>query len=424
MCCDCDVNNTNQPEVEGTYSALSLGAGQPIYAGDIIAGNNTEFTFRSLIAGTGVSFVSTPVALTISAAGVTTLVQLGNGSQVGSSIFGVSLILRTLVGTGAVNLTQATNTITINSAAPTSLSNLGGGFALGTSLAANTLTLRTLLAGTNISIVQAANTLTINNTAVPTNTVTNLGSGQPVLVDVTAGSVRARSLVSAGSIDVNNLGNEIQINAPVNVSTGTGVTVYTGLSGNNAQFKSIIQGQNMQVTEDGLSITLDSLIRPMIQYSGRVQMNTYPLGNPEITNFIGFGQAVQATCIDAFPADFVTLPDNFIGFVTPRAGTIKKVKVFMRAAANTTVTETVNVYAMITRTRGDPNTQVLWFDTVQSYAGNITAGDYVQRSFDIGVDYDIEWELYFSLFCHRPDALGEQTQLDMTCACVVECITI
>lgn len=114
--CDCDLNIYNIIETESTYSALSLGTGQVVYAGDNIVADNTEFQFKSLVAGTDISIVSDADEITINNTLVetNTVTNLGGGSEVLVDVLAGSVRGRTLVGTGIATVTQGANTITID----------------------------------------------------------------------------------------------------------------------------------------------------------------------------------------------------------------------------------------------------------------------------------------------------------------------
>lgn len=161
--CDCDINTTNQPETT-TYSISNVGGGNGLYAGAVFLGNNIEFTFKSLLAGSGITLTPSPTGLTI------------------TSTSGVSI-----------------------------LNNLGTGLAIGASIVGNTLNLKTLIAGANMLLTPTANDITISSTITPITSVTNLGTGEPVLVDILGNSVRARSLIGVNGLSINNLGNELQL---------------------------------------------------------------------------------------------------------------------------------------------------------------------------------------------------------------------
>lgn len=75
-----------------------------------------------------------------------------------------------------------------------------------------TFNFKSLVAGSNVNLTSTADEITINNTQTEVNTITNLGgaAGQ-VLVDVLAGSVRARTITGTLGIDVNTSGDIVTL---------------------------------------------------------------------------------------------------------------------------------------------------------------------------------------------------------------------
>ena len=113
--CDCDVNTTNQPDVETTYSVATLGAGASIYASTTVTPTTRTFNLRSLAAGSGVTINTSPTTITFSSSAANSLVNNGGGSQVGQNITAGVLNLRTLnQGLGTV-ITQDVDNIYFNS---------------------------------------------------------------------------------------------------------------------------------------------------------------------------------------------------------------------------------------------------------------------------------------------------------------------
>lgn len=459
MSCGCNINIYNTGGSSGeTYSASSLGAGEPIFAGEVVTGSDTEFQFKSIVAGANVTLTSNGDELTITSAGpdggVTFLDQVGGGSQLAQSITGQTLNLRTItggsgitatqntdtvsiantglltatnigpgaglipipivggnlqvrsfVGTAAVNVSQTANTINISSPVNTLTSLPGGQSLIGTALP--TATLRSLIGGIGISLASSPDNITINNTQTPTNTVTNLGGAANVLIDVLAGSVRARTLISQGYALVNQSGNNITIGARGPVNIGSGEPIFSGNVGFDNQYKSLSSLGNIQITSDPSNIYFKPLINNVIPYSGKTILNTYLSGNPELSDFLGFGSNVPITSIDAFPADYPTLPTAFVGWVAPYRCRIILADAFIKFSIPTTISEQLDIYCAIHRCKeNDTGMNLIWFDQIFSTTSNISVGDFIQRTFTPNVDVDIRWHLYFSFFAHRPNAAG------------------
>lgn len=113
MCGD-ECSSTTNTGSDNTYSVSNLGAGFGLYAGDVISGNNTDFTFKSLLAGTGMSIISTSNTLTLSSDGATSVTNLGSGSQVLVDVLANSVRARSLVGQRGMGVNQPGNTITFD----------------------------------------------------------------------------------------------------------------------------------------------------------------------------------------------------------------------------------------------------------------------------------------------------------------------
>lgn len=296
-------------------------------------------------------------------AGILAVVNNGGGSEIGQNVTGTDLNLRTLLGGGSTTVTESVNNITISSPTLTLTSLPGGQSLIGSTFPGATL--RSLIGGPGISLVSTANNITVNNTQTPVTTVTNLGTlpgSVGVLVDILAGSVRAKSLLANG---------------------------------------------NIQVTDDGAHIYIRPLITNVIPYSGKTILNTYLSGNPELSDFLSFSTNIPITSIDAFPADYVTLPTAFCGWVSPYRCQLKRVSTLIKFSIPTNITEQLDIYCSVHRCKeGDISMNIIWSDLVFSTTSNISVGDFVQRTFDMAVDIDVGWHLYFSFFAHRPDAAG------------------
>ena len=446
------------------YECGNTGTGLGIYSGETVAPTETTFNFKSLVAGPNVNLTSTADEIEISSidTGVTTLSNNGGGAAVGQSILGSTLNLRTLVGANGITATQNADDVTIGSTqsitnlpggvgiAQTGFPNItlrsllsGNGIAISTNsntfsfansgvvtmtslgglslisppVVSSNMNIRGLVSGTGISLVSSASTITVNNTQTAITGVVTLGSGSPVLVDVLGSNVRARGLVSQGYALVNVSGNDVTIGARGPVNIGTGEPIYAGNVGFDNQYKSLLANGNIQVTSDAANIYFRPYINNLVNYSGTVDMNTRVNGNPDTSSYFGFGRTVNCPLIDQFPAEIGTLSGEFIGWILPYTGTFKYMSVFMQSLTNVTITERVDVYASLHRTKGDPNTLNIWQGLIQTYDSNISIGDYVQRTLDINVDLDREWGCYMVIYCHRPSGGGEVNPLSFSVSC-------
>jgi hypothetical protein len=398
--------------ISGSSNTItSLGTGTAI-----LTAGFPNATLRSVNAGTGISLSSNANTFTINNTGVVTVDNIGGQAPVSAGIVGNVLSLRSFVGTGAVNVSQTPSTINISSPVLT-LTSQPGGFSLINSTFPSA-TLKSLIAGTGISIVDSAGTITFNNTQTPTNTVTNLGGAAQVLVDVLAGSVRARTLLSQGAALVNTVGNNITIGCRAPGNIGTGEVLYAGDIGFVNNFKSLLANGNIQIFSDPSNVYFKSVINNVIPYSGKTILNTYLSGNPELADFLSFGTNIPITSIDAFPADYPTLPTAFVGWVSPFRCRIILVNSFIKFSIPTNISEQLDIYCAIHRCKdNDVGMNLIWNDLIYSTNSNISVGDFVQRWFTPNVDVDVGWHLYFSFFAHRPNAGGSTDLIEFyTCS--------
>jgi hypothetical protein len=406
------TQNTDDITIGSTQSITSLGAGQALLTAGL-----PSATIRSLVQGTGISIASNANTLTINNTGVVTVDNIGSGADISAGIVGPVLSLRGISGSGSTTVTQSVDTINVSTPVLTIANQPSGGSALLNTVFPNA-TVKGLVAGTGISLSNTVNSVTINNTQTPTNTVTNLGGSAEVLVDVLAGSVRARTLQSQGYALVNQSGNLITIGARGPSNIGVGEFIYSGDVGFDNQFKSLVPNGNIQVTSDPSNIYFRPLMNNLLTYSGLANMNTRPNGNPSEGMFLGFGGTSNAILQDQFQAEIGDLTGNeFIGWIAPFRGTFKSVKVFIQSMTNVTLTERVDVYLSLHRTKSDPGTLNIWNEMIQSYNTSITAGEFIQRDLPIGVDIDVDWGVYCVIYCHRPEALGQVDPLQFSVSC-------
>ncbi len=301
--------------------------------------------------------------------GVTGVNNLGlPGARVLSNITAGIINARSLRTTGAgLTISESLNNIDFTVPAY-SIASAPGGSSLVASGFTNAV-IRSVIGGTTMSLNSTANSITFNSSAA--NTVTNLGTlpgSEGVLVNVAANSVRAKSLLANG---------------------------------------------NIQVSSDANHIYFRPLINVTIPYSGRTILNTYVSGNPELADFIGFGNSVAITSLDQTPATYTSLPNAFIGWQSPYSAAIRNVKIFGRFSIPTTITEPLDIYSIIHRAiEGDSALQVVHFEKIFNATSNIAVGDIIQATYDPTADIDVGWHLYFSFYAVRPDALGNQNPVE------------
>ena len=122
-----------------------------------------------------------------------------------------------------------------------------------------TFEFKTLVPGNNIGIVNDSDTITISSTGV--DTLNNNGTGSFVGQNITGDIINLRSLIGTGSVTLTQNVNDITINSPTLNSIGVGgQPVFSGLSGNQYQFKNITQGTGIKLSANATNVTISSEI--------------------------------------------------------------------------------------------------------------------------------------------------------------------
>lgn len=194
-----------------------------------------------------------------------------------------------------------TNTDTIYSC-----NNIGSGsviFAGSTVVPPNeTFNFKTLKPGTDISITEDVDEITINNTQVATSSVTNLGGGAEMLIDVLAGSVRARTLVGISPIQVNQSGDNVNISSAL-VSTLSKTVTYNYLQATSV---------NLALLFSSGTVTLDaftgaSLVGSTLTYTPP-NRQTQPVTIPFTITNGSVTQSATISFVPNLPIDYTNTP--------------------------------------------------------------------------------------------------------------------
>jgi hypothetical protein len=357
------INTASNIVIINACSVTQLGGGQQL----VISNSQGLLTARTLLSGSGIDVATVGNNITFSTTSdlITGVNNLGTpGARVLSNITAGIINARSIRTTGpGLTITESLNNIDFT-VPPYSISSATGGSSLIVSGFTNAV-LRSLIGGTAISLTSSTNNITINSSAA--NTVTNVGvlsASQGVLVDVTANSVRAKSLQPNG---------------------------------------------NIQVTSDAAHIYFRPLVNVTIPYSGRTVLDTYPSGNPQLADFLGFGNSVAVISLNQAIATYPSLPNNFIGWQSPYNARIKNVRGLCYFPIPITLTERLDIYLIIHRGFASSSTlQVLYFVRIFTTTTNIAAGTTVNYSNDPGVDVDPGSHLYYSFYARRPESQGSQ----------------
>ena len=329
---DCGNNIYGNSSTGDTYSAISLGSGEDIYAGDNVVGSNTEFQFKSIVAGANVTLSSTGSELTITSAGpdggVTLLNQVGGGSEVAQNITGATLNLRTITGTGAATVIQNANTVQINSNAPTTVTNVGIGTAqVGNGIVGNALQLKTISASNGTAVSQSVDTIFITNNMV----VSNNGGGQGLLINNIGGILNAKTLVAGTNVSLSSTANTVTVNSTASGITtlsnnGTGSAVGQSIVGNTLNLRTLIGTNGNSINASGNEVTIanDQIqsINQTLLYNYGQAMNNIDLGlsynSPTglLLNTVPAPENVSGTITGIGPASVTYLPGPRWPFAT------------------------------------------------------------------------------------------------------------
>lgn len=249
---------------DANITASNLGAGTGIFSNKV----GTDLRFKSLVAGTNISVSSDADTVTVSA-NTTTATNVGSGSGVFKQLVGNNLELKSIKAGTNVILSADANEITVSSVDTgevNTASNLGTGQGVFFDKLGVDLRLKSFVAGTNVSLSSTNNEITINAaTTGEFNTASNLGSGVGLFDNKTGVDLRFRSLKAGSNVAISNsVPGEVQISVPAigEVNTGSnlgaGTPVFAQKSGVNFQYRTLIAGPNISISNDANTVTISS----------------------------------------------------------------------------------------------------------------------------------------------------------------------
>lgn len=143
--------------------------------------------------------------------------------------------------------------------------NIGAGLGLYAGATPTAYQFRSLVAGSNISLTPAADTITIDAAATgEVNTASNLGAGNGVFASKSGVDLRFKSLVAGANITLTPTGNDITITASSGVAgetntasnLGSGSQLFKSKVGVDLQFRSLVQGANVTLTQNANDVTI------------------------------------------------------------------------------------------------------------------------------------------------------------------------
>lgn len=169
----------------------------------------------------------------------------------------------------------------------TSATSLGTGEDVYKQETSGTLQFRSILAGAGITLTTGTNEITIATSGANTSAV-NIGTGTGIFTSKSSDNIQLRSLkTGTGNINLtvtaSGTGNEIEfvntaeINTASNLGAGTGL--FAQKSTYDLQFKSIVAGSNVTVTNDSTTVTIASGNAPNTALSFQFTVNFDGSGN-------------------------------------------------------------------------------------------------------------------------------------------------
>jgi hypothetical protein len=217
-----------------------------------------DLYFRRIVGGAGVNVSQSLEDITLTAAGLVTIVNAGGGAEVYASSAGTEATLRTLTSDGTgVTATVAGNSIVLS--APLAGISLPGGAAVYAGKTGSNLKFRSLV-GSGLVVTENTDTITISNSPGTTQYVTNAGGGGYEVAKGTIGGTTELRLIQAGSgMTIVQTTDALQLNAAPSTGANIGqadtpgsvATVCTTTVGPVINFRSVKAGTNMSVSTDG-----------------------------------------------------------------------------------------------------------------------------------------------------------------------------
>lgn len=205
-------------DATGGITASNVGSGTGIFLAKV----DKDLQFKTLIAGSNVSFNVDGETITINATdaiGVEGGINLGTGAAIFSSRVGSNLEFKTINAGANVTITSDADSITISATDAIGVegaTNLGTGEGLFSSRVGSNLEFKGLVAGTNISLSSSADSIVINATGVgEVNTASNIGAGEGLFAQKVGVDLEFKSLASNDYIQISADASTVILSLPV-----------------------------------------------------------------------------------------------------------------------------------------------------------------------------------------------------------------
>jgi hypothetical protein len=213
-------------------------------------------------------------------------------------------------------------------------SNLGAGSGTFASKVGADLQFKSLVAGSNVSLSSTATEITIAATDTgEVNTASNLGAGSGTFASKVGSDLQFKSLVAGSNVSLSSTSTEITIAATdtgeVNTASNVGASgtgVFYQKSGVDLQFKKLIAGTNVTITDNGTTITVDAagggmqISTVLRQQTGTVFSYTVPAGmyaivdfnliastTPRVPYYVTAGSVIRYVSLVGYQVDGVTI---------------------------------------------------------------------------------------------------------------------
>jgi len=234
-----------------------------------------DLQFKKIIAGTNVTLSSDSNAITINATGgsgsgeINTASNLGAGAGVFASKLGVDLRFKSLVANTVSGLSITSDANTITYALAATGTNLGAGtgvFAQKNGTTGN-FEFKSLIAGTNVTITNTSTAITINATggggSGEINTASNVGTGTGVYAQKVGVDLQFKSLkaLTTSGLAITSDTDSITYSwaaSGTNLGSGNGVFAQKNASTGYLEFKSLVAGTNVTISNNSTSITINA----------------------------------------------------------------------------------------------------------------------------------------------------------------------
>jgi hypothetical protein len=254
-----------------TNTASNVGSGTGIYASKV----GVDLRFKSLVAGTNVTLSATSTEITINASGgsgsgeANTASNIGTGTGIFSVKSGVDLQFKSLkaLTTSGLGITSDATSITYSLAATGANVGTGTGVFAQKNATTGNFEFKTIVAGTNVTLSNTATEITINATggsgSGEVNTASNIGTGTGVFSAKVGVDLQFKSLkaLTTSGLAITSDTNSITYSwaaTGANLGAGTGVFAQKNVTTGNLEFKSIVAGTNVTLSNTSTAITINA----------------------------------------------------------------------------------------------------------------------------------------------------------------------